>query len=288
MTGFGRGEASSDTRMFIVEIRSVNHRYCDIAIKMPRQFLSLEERIRRIAAQKINRGKVDVFINYEEFGDREHSVSTDTSLARAYIEAANSLKSQFSLRDDISLSTLLRIPDVIRIDSAEPDEGETWDLLNEALSKAIDALVSMRSKEGEKLADDITKKIAALSSYIQSVEERAPHVISEYREKLCSRLNELLGQNMPDENRIAAEIVIFADKSGIDEEIMRLKSHIGQAEKCCASVEPIGRKLDFILQEINREINTIGSKSSDVYINEIVVEMKTEAEKIREQIQNLE
>jgi len=288
MTGFGRGEASSATRAFTAEIRAVNHRYCDITIKMPRPFMNFEERLRQIIAQNIGRGKVDVYINYEEFGDREHNVTADASLAKAYMDAAGALKAQFGLRDDVSLSTLLRIPDIIKIENADPDEEEIWNLLSASVQAAVGALVSMRGREGEKLAGDISRRLEALSALIEKVAERAPAVIGEYRERLNARLAELLGANVIDENRIAAEIVLFAERCGIDEEIIRYRSHLAQAAGCLSSGEAVGRKLDFLLQEINREVNTIGSKANDLIISEKVVEMKTEAEKIREQIQNLE
>jgi len=288
MTGFGRGEASSVNRKFVVEVRSVNHRYCDISIKMPRAFAVLEERLRELITQKINRGKVDVFVNYDEYGERECVVKTDAGLAEAYINAAAALKSRFGLRDEISLSALMRLPGIFQTADAPVDENEIWKLLNEAAAGALDSLLAMRAREGDKLIRDISLKLSTISGLLERVEERAPSVITEYRDRLNARLRELLGQNAPDENRVAAEIALYADKCSIDEEIIRFKSHIRQAERCCALDEPIGRKFDFILQEINREVNTIGSKANDLTIGETVVEMKAETEKIREQIQNLE
>ena len=288
MTGFGRGEASSGTRKFIVEIRSVNHRYCDISIKAPRVFSSLEERLRRLLSQKLRRGKIDAFVNCEEYGEREYKITVDAGLAGAYIEAAQGLKSRFDLRDDITLAALLRLPDIFRADAGELDEEEAWKHMSGAAQIALDALIDMREREGAKLICDISERIASLSSLLGKIEARAPFIVMDYRERLNARLIELLGQNIPDENRIAAEVALFADRCNIDEEITRFKSHLVQAEMCCDSGEPVGRKLDFILQEINREVNTIGSKANDQTIGEIVVEMKSEAEKIREQIQNLE
>lgn len=288
MTGFGRGEASSENRRFVVEIRSVNHRYCDINIKMPRSFSSLEERLRQYISQKINRGKIDVFVNYEEFGERGHTIRTDLGLASAYIEAARELKARFSLRDDVSLSALFRLPDIFNISDAAPDEDEVWGALSVAVTAALDAHGAMRAREGNKLIGDVAAKLDAITSLLYKIEARAPLVTADYRTRLNARLTELLGQNIPDENRVAAEIAIFSDKCSIDEEIVRFKSHLAQAGKCCVSTEPVGRKFDFILQEINREINTIGSKANDLEISGLVVEIKSEVEKIREQIQNLE
>jgi len=288
MTGFGRGESSSENRRFIVEIRTVNHRYCDVAIRMPRAFSNFEDRLRSAISQKIHRGKVEVYVNYEEYGEIERSVSANVGLAKAYIDAANVLKSRFKLRDDMSLTALLRLPDIFQVGEAEADDELIWALLGDALRAAMDALVSMRSREGDKLITDISGKLDSLASMLVSVEARAPFVVGEYRERLNARIKELLGQNMPDDARLSAEVALYADKCNIDEEILRFKSHLAQAKRCCESPEPVGRKFDFILQEINREVNTIGSKSNDLAINENVLEMKAEAEKIREQVQNLE
>lgn len=288
MTGFGRGEASSGKRRFVVEIRTVNHRYCDVTIKTPRSFSSLEERLRKLISQKVNRGKIDVFVSYDESGERECAVAADMGLAAAYIETAGALKSRFNLRDDITLASLLRLPGIFKVDDTAPDEEESWALLENAALLALDALVAMRESEGEKLIGDVAQKINQLEGLLDSVEERAPFVVDDYRNRLNARIADLLGANIPDENRIAAEVAIFADKCSIDEEITRFKSHLAQAGAACVSAEPIGRKFDFILQEINRETNTIGSKANDLLIGENVVEMKTCVEKIREQIQNLE
>ena len=288
MTGFGRGETSSNTRKFVVEIRSVNHRYCDISIRMPRMFSGLEDRLRQLISQNLRRGKIDAFINCEEYGERDHRIIADIGLAGAYIEAAQNIKSRYNIKDNITLSALLRLPDVLRVDDAKPDEDEAWGYMSDAAKTALDALIAMRSREGGQLIDDISEKINALSGLVVQVETRAPFIVAEFRERLNARIKELLNQNIPDENRIATEIAIFADRCAIDEEITRFKSHLAQAKSCCVADEPVGRKLDFILQEINREVNTIGAKANDLAISEIVVEMKTQAEKIREQIQNLE
>ena len=288
MTGFGKGEASGGGRSFVVEIKSVNHRFCDISVKMPRAFSSLEERIRQAVANRVSRGKIDVFVSYAESGERERAVSVDIGLARAYIESAETLKSRFDVNGELNLATLIRMPDLFRIDEAVPDEDEIWELLAPATDAALVKLTAMRAREGSKLISDVSEKLEALKSLLAQAESRAPLVVDDYRTRLNARLAELLGTNIPDENRVAAEIAMYADKCCIDEEITRFKSHLAQAGACCGTGGPVGRKLDFILQEINREINTIGSKANDLYINERVVEMKSEAEKIREQIQNLE
>jgi uncharacterized protein (TIGR00255 family) len=233
MTGFGRGESSNGERRFIVEIRTVNHRYCDIAVRMPRTFSGLEDRLRQAVTQKIRRGKIDVYVGAEEFGGREREIVVDIGLARAYINAANELKANFTLRDDMSLSTLLRMPDIFRIDDVSPEEDEIWELMGSAAQSALDALLSMRAREGAKLIADVKSRIDLLASLLTHIEKRAPLIVDDYRERLNSRLKELLGQNIPDENRIATEIAIFADKCGIDEEITRFRSHLAQAGRCC-------------------------------------------------------
>ena len=288
MTGYGRGEISSACYKFTVEMRSVNHRFCDISIRIPRKFSALEDRIRQLALQKLSRGKIDIYVNCDELGEREREVKVDMGLAAAYFEAAEALSARLNLGNDISLSALMRLPDIFQISEAEQDEGEAWEHLGQAARLALDALINMRSLEGNKLMGDISGRLGTLSSLISLIEARAPFIICDYREKLIIKINELLAPGAPDDNRIAAEIAAIADKCGIDEEITRFKSHITQAAQCCAADAPVGRKFDFILQEINREVNTIGSKANDLIVSETIVNMKSEVEKIREQIQNLE
>ena len=288
MTGFGRGEAQSDTYRFIVEIRSINHRYCDINIKMPRIFGNLEDKLRRMIQGQINRGKLDIYVSYEEFGDKPKAVTIDRGLAEAYYNGLKALKDQFDIIDDISLTSFLRIPDIMKTEKLEIDEEQVWNVLQEAVQNALKFLMDMREREGQKLVMDIQTKLKTISAEVIFVEERAPLIVEEYKVKLEARIKEILQQTVPDETRLAGEVALFAERCSVDEEIVRLKSHLIQMEKCCESDQPIGRKLDFIIQELNREINTIGSKSNDLDINNRVVDIKSEIEKIREQTQNLE
>jgi uncharacterized protein (TIGR00255 family) len=288
MTGFGKGEAASESLRFDVEIRSVNHRFCDVGVKIPRLFSALEDRVRRRVRDCVSRGKVDVFVTYAECAGKSKRISIDLPLAESYYQAFTQLKQHLNLPGELSVSLFMHYPDILRVETGTPDEDQAWEVLREALDMALEALLDMRGREGEKLAADLMGKFSAIREATARLEARAPSVVSEYRARLAARVKELLGQNALDENRLAAEVAIFAERCSVDEEIARLKSHLEQAEKSCASNQPAGRKLDFIIQEINREVNTIGSKSNDLDMNTQVVEIKSELEKIREQVQNLE
>ena len=288
MTGYGRGEAASDGMRFIVEIKTINHRYCDINIRMPRLLNALEKKLRQKLQEEISRGKVDVYITYEEFGEREKKVKVDSELAKAYFQAMTELKHQMNLNDDISVTTFLKIPDVFMPEKNDPDDDEAWNMLSEATDAALRELLAMRGEEGGKLIADICGKIANIFNELEIIEARAPIVVKEYKEKLESRIKDLMDQSLPDENRLALEVAMFADRCSIDEELVRLKSHLSQAQEFSSFNGPVGRKLDFIIQELNRETNTIGSKANDLTINQRVVEIKSEIEKVREQAQNLE
>ena len=288
MTGYGRGEAVSNGSRFIVEIKSINHRYCDINVRMPRILAVLEEKLRQVIQEKISRGKVDVYISFEEFGELEKKVSVNTELAKAYYRAMTELKHQMNLTDDISVTTFLRIPDVFMPEKNELDEDAVWEVLKWATDMALQELLAMRSREGEKLFADICMKISQIDEKLRVIESRASLVVREYKDKLEQRIKDLLGQNTLDENRLAMEVALFADRCSVDEELVRMKSHLSQTEKICSVNGPIGRKMDFIIQELNREVNTIGSKSNDLIINQSVVDIKADIEKIREQTQNLE
>jgi uncharacterized protein (TIGR00255 family) len=290
MTGFGRGEASGGGGKFTVEIRTVNHRFCDVSVRMPRHLIGLEDRLRRLVAGRVSRGKADVFVTYEEErGAGPVSVTVNMALAEAYMDAASKIEERFGeLGGGVTLPMLLQLPDILKIDKGRADEEESWGAMSAAAETALAALAAMRAGEGERLAADIAQKIRKARERLAVVEERAPFAEAEYRQRLDSRIKELTGQSAPDESRIAAEVAIMAERCCIDEEIVRLKSHLDQAEGCCAAGEPAGRKLDFIIQEINRETNTIGSKSGDLIISGAVVDIKSEIEKIREQAQNLE
>lgn len=288
MTGFGRGESKEEGRMFLVEIKTVNHRYSDIFIKMPRQISFLEDKIRDVVGKSLSRGKIDVFVTYEEYGDDSKSVVIDEPLATAYVKAVESLRDKYSLKDDISVSLISRFPDILKVEKVEVDEGKTWELLKVALDNALQSLIVMRGIEGEGLKNNILERTAYIADILKEITVRAPEVVKEYKQKLENRIKELLEQQTIDENRLAVEVAYFADRCSIDEEIIRLGSHISQMRDTLDLQQPVGRKLDFLIQEMNREINTIGSKANDLVITKNVVELKSELEKLREQIQNLE
>ncbi|WP_411683002.1 YicC/YloC family endoribonuclease [Clostridium thailandense] len=288
MTGFGRGSIEQDGRSFTIEMKSVNHRYCDLNIKMPKIFLSLEDRMRKIIFEKISRGKVDVFItqnNKEKVGVK---AVLDESLADSYVECLKKMKDRYDIKEGISISLIAKFPDVITLKQEEEDIENVWSVLSVPLEEALNLLVEMRQKEGLKLKNDVLLKSDYIKHLLDKIEKRSPFVASEYKDKLNERLKELLQDYQIDENRIAMEVALFGDKSCIDEEIVRLNSHLVQLRETFNLNEPIGRKLDFILQEMNRETNTIGSKANDLEITNSVLNIKNEIEKIREQIQNIE
>ena len=288
MTGFGRGEKRENGKEFTVEIKAVNHRYCDIYIKMPRQISFLEDRVRDVISKGISRGKLDVFITYENYGENSKKVVCDEALAKAYVDALWKMKERFGLAEDVSVSLVSRFPDVLRVEEEEEDAEELWTLLHDAIRDALNALIEMREKEGQELKKNVLEKADYIEKVLKNIEKCAPLVVSDYKKRLENRIKELLDQQTIDESRIAMEVAIFADRCSIDEELVRLGSHIRQLRETLEMEIPVGRKLDFLLQEMNREINTIGSKASDLEITKYVVEIKSELEKIREQIQNIE
>ncbi len=289
MTGFGRGTYAEHGKEFTVEIKSVNHRYVDFYIKLPRQIAYLEERVREVVAKSIFRGKVDIFISFEDRSEDSRSVMLDEALAGAYIQAVEKLRDKYGLKDDLSLSFVSRFPDVLRIEKNEDDEEQLWGILSKALEAGVASLVQMREKEGNELRSSLLQKADYMEKIISQIANRSPEVVIEYKQKLENRIKELLNQQTIDENRIAMEVAIFADRCSIDEELVRLGSHLIQLRDILSmNKQPVGRKLDFLVQEINREINTIGSKSNDIEITKFVLELKSETEKIREQIQNME
>jgi uncharacterized protein (TIGR00255 family) len=287
MTGFGRGEASQDHITFSVDIKTVNHRYSDIAVRMPRTVSALEEKVREYIGTKLNRGKMDIYINYDSFG-QDTKVKVDTNLAAAYVEALQTLKTQFGAKDDITLSLLTRFSDVLKLDTEEQDLDFLWGILRKALEQAVEALVEMRSREGERLRWDMLNKLDSIKGAVDEIAAKSATLVDEYRNKLYEKIKELAKDIQLDENRLLTEVAIFADKSTIDEEIVRLGSHIQELKKTLSLKVPVGKKLDFIVQEMNREINTIGSKCSDLSVVNSVIEVKSIIEKIREQVQNIE
>lgn len=289
MTGYGKGEFSNEHYKFKVEIKSVNHRYSDISVKLPRHINYLEEVIKKNIKGKISRGKVDVYINLEYINESCVDVKIDTSLAKSYKEALSSLLIELNMDDSIRLNNILSIPDVVRTERKELDQDMVWEILSKSLNLALNNIMIMKETEGESLKLDMLNKIDNIDEFVHKIEQRSPVVVVEYKMKLKERIKNLLEDNVPiDEDRFVNEVAFFADKSSIDEEIVRLYSHIKQFRNILDEDDSVGRKLDFLIQEFNREINTIGSKANDIIITKYVVDLKSELEKIREQIQNIE
>lgn len=291
MTGYGRGEFTAEDRKFTVEMRSVNHRYNDITVKMPRFLISLEDRIRKKAAESIFRGKTDIYISFETLSPEDMDVKLDEALATAYAEKLRQLQKVLRLmllEDSRILELTAKFPDVITVEKSQKEEAVLWDALLPALEEATSHFLAMREAEGENLKRDILQKREKISGLVAGVKERAPLVAEEYREKLNRRLEELLGDVKVEPQRIAQEVAIFADRGCIDEEITRLESHLAQLGDILREGGQVGRKLDFLVQEMNRESNTIASKANDVEIVQATIALKSEIEKIREQVQNLE
>lgn len=288
MTGFGRCEVLKDSRKFTVELKSVNHRYLDVNIRMPKKLNFFETSIRTLLKSYADRGKVDIFITYEDLSQSQVSVKYNAALAAEYLKYLNQMAEEFSLDNDVRVSTLSRYLEVFTMEECSEDEDELWNGLKEALEGAFSQFVEMRTKEGERLKEDILLKLDLLSEQIRFIEERSPQIIAEYRTKLEEKMRELLEDTQIDDNRIAAEVILFADKICTDEEVVRLKSHIQHMKETLEESNGIGRKLDFIAQEMNREANTILSKANDLDISNRAISLKTEIEKIREQIQNIE
>ena len=289
MTGFGRCEITDGERKFTVEMKGVNHRYLDVNIRMPKKLNFFETSIRNQLKKSIQRGKVDLFITYEDMSESQVSLKYNETLAAEYLSYFKKMEDKFSLENDIRVSTLSRCPEVLTMEEQVLDEEELWNGLKKALDGAIAQFVETRTIEGENLKKDIIAKLDGLLEVVTFIEERSPQIMAEYREKLENKVKELLADTQIEEGRIAAEVVIFADKICTDEEVVRLKSHIVHMKETLQSDEAgIGRKLDFIAQEMNREANTILSKANDLKVSNAGISLKTEIEKVREQIQNIE
>ena len=288
MTGFGRCEVQKDSRKFTVELKSVNHRYLDVNIRMPKKLNFFETAIRTLLKSYANRGKVDIFITYEDLSQAQVSVKYNAALAAEYMKYLRQMEEDFGLENDVRVSTLSRYPEVFTMEEQSEDEEELWNGLKEALEGAFTQFVETRKTEGENLKKDILSKLDLLSEQIGFIEERSPKIVAEYRAKLEDKMKELLADTQIDESRIAAEVILFADKICTDEEVVRLKSHISHMRNTLEEQDEIGRKLDFIAQEMNREANTILSKANDIEVSDRAISLKTEIEKIREQIQNIE
>ncbi len=288
MTGFGRGECSDEFRRITVELKSVNHRYLDINIRMPRNMNVFEASVRAALNERICRGKLDVYVNYEDLAEGEVNVKYNRSVAVEYLVHLREMAKEFSLEDDIRVSTLSHYPEVFSVENTPINEEEVQPLIEKALAAALDQLVEVREREGQALQADLEEKLHRMRESVDQVEERGPQIVAEYRERLEQKVRDLLDNVQIDENRLASEIVIFADKICTDEETVRLRSHIDAMLEAFQAEGDVGRKLDFIAQEMNREANTILSKANDLVTSDLAIELKTGIEKVREQIQNIE
>ena len=287
MTGFGRATVASDGREITIELKSVNHRYLDLAFRMPRHIGFIEDVLRQLLTGQLSRGHVDIFVNYRNTRTDARAVVIDEALMGAYLSAARKAAAQYELRDDITLSAAMRFPDVTDVIEAEEDRDAVAALAREAALRAVTAMKRMRAGEGERLCNDLLNRVTTVESIAGKIDVRAPFVVEEYRTKLSERIESMLGGVEVDRTRLATEVALFADKASINEELVRLASHITEMRKVLGADEAAGRRLDFIVQEMNREFNTIGSKANDAEITSLVIAGKGEIEKIREQVQNI-
>ena len=288
MTGYGRMSVERDGRQLTVELKSVNHRFLDLSFRMPRSFNFLEDSARKLIGEYLSRGHVDLFATYRNTREDSRRVEVDQALLAAYMTALDDIAETTGLEDDRTLSLATRLPDVLTVAEADEDQDALRALMREALTGALEQMQAMREKEGEALKSDISSRIDTLEKMTEEIEARYPETVAEYQQKLKARVEELLGGATMDEQRLMQEVAVMADRSAIAEETVRLHSHFAQVRGFMEASEPVGRKLDFIVQELNREVNTISSKSQDVPITRLVVEAKAEIEKIREQVQNVE
>lgn len=288
MTGFGRCETEVNGRRITVEMKSVNHRYFEFSCRTSRGYSFLEDKLKKYVATKVARGKVDMYVSVTESEDSEVNVTINKPLASGYVNAIKTLATEYNIPDDLSVSVLSRYSDIFQIHKEEQDEEQVFNDVKVALDVALDGFLTMREAEGEKLKDDVLSRVDTIMSIVSEIEERSPLTVEEYRQKLTKRITDMLSGAQIDEQRILTEAAIFADKVAVDEETVRLRSHFEQMRTFFETGAPIGRKLDFIVQEMNREANTIGSKVTDSILAHKVVDIKSEIEKIREQIQNIE
>ncbi len=288
MTGFGRCEAANETRKVTAEIKSVNHRYLDISIKMPKKLNFFENAIRTSLKSYIQRGKVDIYIAYEDCKEKQLVLNYNKGLAEEYMRYIRQMADDFQIPMDLPANNLSKYPEILTMEGKDLDEEEWWRLLDQAVQGAAQKFVDARIREGEELRQDLFHKLDVISGYLEQIEERSPEIVREYRAKLKEKVQELLENTQLDEGRLLTEVTVFADRICTDEEIVRLKTHISSMKETLTKDESIGRKLDFIAQEMNREANTILSKANDIEVSEIAIDLKTDIEKIREQIQNIE
>jgi uncharacterized protein (TIGR00255 family) len=287
MTGYGRAKLSKDDREYQIEIKSVNHRYLDISVRIPKQLSYLEETIKKEIAKKVKRGKIDVFVTFENNSLEGKEIKINTELAKAYIDELKKLAEKENILSDIQVTEISKYPDVLNIQSSQDDEKITEEVL-ETITIATDNLVQMRETEGNKISEDLLKRLNIINKKVEEIAKLSTGLIEEYVVKLEERIKEILKNQEIDKTRLAQEVVIYADKCSIEEEVTRLNSHISQFKNLLNSNEAIGKKLDFIIQEMNRETNTIGSKANNLEITNGVIDIKTEIENIREQVQNIE
>lgn len=288
MTGFGRCLETVNGRDILVEIKSVNHRYYEFSARVPRAYGFLEEKMKTFLQGRISRGKVDVGITVYNLNGEDEIIEVNKEVAKEYITALRGANEELGLTDDLTLSRIMRLPDIFNVRKAQEDEEVVWNDVKQVAEKALDNFIAMREKEGVKMKEDILSRLDYITELVGKVEERSPVVTENYRKRLFDKLTEILEDKKIDEQRIITEAAIFSEKTAVDEETVRLRSHIAQCRELLNSDEAVGRKLDFLIQEFNRESNTIGSKGQDIDITKIVVELKSEIEKIREQIQNIE
>ncbi len=288
MTGYGRSQKILNGRDILVEIRSVNHRYYEYSSRIPRAYAYIDDKLKALLKSGISRGKVEVSVTINNIEGRDTEIAINKGVAEGYVKALRSVAEELGLKDDLALSNLTKLPDVFTIQKTPDNEEEIWNDVSQVASEALERFVSMRITEGEKLRSDILEKADFILTMVAKVEELSPKTVENYRSRLYQKLSEVLEDKNVDEQRIVTEAAIFSEKVAVDEETVRLRSHIGQLKAMLSSEETIGRKLDFIVQEMNRETNTIGSKAQDLDITKIVVDVKAEIEKIREQIQNIE
>lgn len=288
MTGFGRAVEEIDGYVITVEIKSVNHRYFDFSSRIPRQYGFLDDKLKSYINSKVSRGKVECYVSVEALDTEDAAVVINKTLASAYVKALKELSGEYSLKEDFGTAFVSRLPDVFVLKKADEDEEKIWQLVKSVTDEAIEKFIQMRAVEGAKMKEDVASRAEYILDCVSFIEERSPQTVKEYNDKLVERVHEIIGDVSLDEQRIIQEVAIYADKVAVAEETVRLRSHIAQLKTFLESEEPIGRKMDFLVQEINRETNTIGSKANDVEIARKVVDIKAEVEKIREQIQNIE
>lgn len=288
MTGYGRTQKILNGRDILVEIRSVNHRYYEYSSRVPRTYSYIDEKLKSLLKQKVSRGKIDVNVSINNIEGRDTEIAINKGVAEGYVNALRSVAEELNLKDDIALSKLIKLPDIFNVQKTPDDEEQVWNDVAEVAGEALEKFVEMREKEGEKLRTDVLEKTSLILEMVGKVEEISPKTTENYRNRLYQKISEILESKDIDNQRIVTEAAIFAEKIAVDEETVRLRSHISQLIDLLDSGDAIGRKLDFIVQEMNREVNTIGSKAQDLNITKLVVDMKAELEKIREQIQNIE